>query len=235
MFGQQLRRRPKENNFKAVLETIRDVMNVATVGKAIPPWLHDVFLGYGDAAAAHYKNLPAPYAQLRDIVFGDTFINGAHALASFPGQATVLLDERGEEVATPASLLPPFRVRFEAGSSGDKSRDAERVVIMKQAPPPAGPYPEDIPRLNPVPFTPVQVEAIRSGVNPGLTLIVGPPGTGKTDVAVQIISNLYHNFPEQRTLLVTHSNHVCVNFCSLLSYVCVLSMCMDFVCHVHRR
>lgn len=36
--------------------------------------------------------------------------------------------------------------------------------------------------------------------------MVGPPGTGKTDVAVQIISNLYHNFPAQRTLIVTHSN-----------------------------
>ena len=42
----------------------------------------------------------------------------------------------------------------------------------------------------------------------GLLQVVGPPGTGKTDVAVQIISNLYHNFPEQRTLLVTHSNQV---------------------------
>lgn len=31
-------------------------------------------------------------------------------------------------------------------------------------------------------------------------------GTGKTDVAVQIIVNLYHNCPTQRTLLVTHSN-----------------------------
>lgn len=29
---------------------------------------------------------------------------------------------------------------------------------------------------------------------------------GKTDVAVQIISNIYHNFPAQRTLIVTHSN-----------------------------
>lgn len=37
---------------------------------------------------------------------------------------------------------------------------------------------------------------------------MGPPGTGKTDVAVQIISNIYHNFPEQRTLIVTHSNQV---------------------------
>jgi intron-binding protein aquarius len=50
------------------------------------------------------------------------------------------------------------------------------------------------------------VGAILAGTNPGLTMVVGPPGTGKTDVAVQIIANLYHNFPDQHTLLVTHSN-----------------------------
>ena len=38
--------------------------------------------------------------------------------------------------------------------------------------------------------------------------MVGPPGTGKTDTAVQIVSNIYHNFPGQRILLVTHSNQV---------------------------
>lgn len=37
-------------------------------------------------------------------------------------------------------------------------------------------------------------------------MVVGPPGTGKTDVAVQIISALYHNNPTQKILLVTHSN-----------------------------
>ncbi|CAN0348330.1 unnamed protein product [Discosporangium mesarthrocarpum] len=30
--------------------------------------------------------------------------------------------------------------------------------------------------------------------------------SGKTDVAVQIISNLYHSFPSQRTIMVAHSN-----------------------------
>ena len=50
------------------------------------------------------------------------------------------------------------------------------------------------------------VEAIRSGMNHGLTMVVGPPGTGKTDVAVQTIANLYHNYPNQHTLIVTHSN-----------------------------
>lgn len=46
-----------------------------------------------------------------------------------------------------------------------------------------------------------------SGCNPGLTLVVGPPGTGKTDVAVQTIVNLFHQFPQERILIVTHSNH----------------------------
>ena len=37
-------------------------------------------------------------------------------------------------------------------------------------------------------------------------MVVGPPGTGKTDTAVQILNVLYHNCPSQRTLLITHSN-----------------------------
>ena len=37
-------------------------------------------------------------------------------------------------------------------------------------------------------------------------MVVGPPGTGKTDTAVQILNVLYHNCPGQRTLLITHSN-----------------------------
>lgn len=61
-------------------------------------------------------------------------------------------------------------------------------------------------RQNSIEFTPAQVEAIKAGMQPGLTMVVGPPGTGKTDVAVQIIANIYHNWPQQRTLIVTHSN-----------------------------
>ena len=37
-------------------------------------------------------------------------------------------------------------------------------------------------------------------------LMVGPPGTGKTDTAVQAVSNIAHTFPKQRTLVITHSN-----------------------------
>jgi hypothetical protein len=80
------------------------------------------------------------------------------------------------------------------------------LVVESYTPPDPGPYPQDQPRRNAVRFTPVQVEAIRAGVQPGLTMVVGPPGTGKTDTAVQIMHVLYHNCPGQRTLLITHSN-----------------------------
>ena len=43
--------------------------------------------------------------------------------------------------------------------------------------------------LYPPPAPPVsyaQVEAVMAGVQPGLTMVVGPPGTGKTDTAVQV-------------------------------------------------
>jgi len=58
----------------------------------------------------------------------------------------------------------------------------------------------------PATFTPTQQEAITSGLSAGLTMVVGPPGTGKTDTATSIIANLYKNNPTQRTLIVTHSN-----------------------------
>lgn len=83
---------------------------------------------------------------------------------------------------------------------------ADLFKVSTYRPPINGPYPSDAPKSNSVRFTPAQVEAIMSGTQPGLTVIVGPPGTGKTDVATQIINNIYHDFPTQRTLLIAHSN-----------------------------
>lgn len=83
---------------------------------------------------------------------------------------------------------------------------SEAVKVSTYRLPTSGPYPSDAPKRNSVRFTPVQVEAITSGTQPGLTVIVGPPGTGKTDVVTQIINNIYHAFPSQRTVLIAHSN-----------------------------
>ncbi|VDN48433.1 unnamed protein product [Gongylonema pulchrum] len=52
-FNLIIRRDPKTNNFKAVLGTIRQLLNTEFV---VPDWLHDLILGYGEPNAAHYKS-----------------------------------------------------------------------------------------------------------------------------------------------------------------------------------
>lgn len=46
-FNLLIRRNPRENNFKAVLETIREVGSTSTevMKRCLPGWLHDVILG----------------------------------------------------------------------------------------------------------------------------------------------------------------------------------------------
>ena len=51
-FNVVIRRDPKTNNFKAVLETIRQLLNTECV---VPDWLTDVVLGYGEPDSAHYS------------------------------------------------------------------------------------------------------------------------------------------------------------------------------------
>ena len=178
-----VRRKPEENNFKAVLETIRDLMNTKCV---VPEWIHDVLLGFGDPSAAHPSQLPS---SIKTLDFRDTFLGIEHLQASFPGQEVLVKGNNEKQ--------PPFKIeKTEEGS----------LQVIPYVTPSRGPYPFVQPKKNSIRFTPTQVEAIESGMKPGLTVIVGPPGTGKTDVAVQIISNIYHNFPNQRTLIVTHSN-----------------------------
>ncbi|CAK0785152.1 hypothetical protein CVIRNUC_008358 [Coccomyxa viridis] len=210
-FNLLMRRKPKENNFKAVLESIRDLMNGETV---LPEWLHDIFLGYGDPAAAQYTKLPHT---LRTLDFKDTFLDAEHLRQSFPGHEVELKQNATGETVRPFRITfpeqasqeqPPLKGKRKAGDATVSVASAASRTIMAESylPPNPGPYPQDKPPENKVRFTPVQVEAIRAGTQPGLTMVVGPPGTGKTDTAVQIMHVLYHNCPSQRTLLIAHSN-----------------------------
>ncbi|KAJ1972819.1 hypothetical protein H4R35_004465 [Dimargaris xerosporica] len=189
-FNVLVRRKPEENNFKAVLETMRDLMQSHTT---LPAWLQSVFLGYGDPASTHYTRLANALAE---IDFRDTFLDFAHLQECFPQDQ--VRPASGWDETMPAPYVVQFPTKSATG--------AQVLTARSYRPRNMGPYPFDVPKRNTVRFTPRQVEAIRSGCNPGLSLVVGPPGTGKTDVAVQIIANLYHTFPDQHILLVTHSN-----------------------------
>lgn len=204
------RRKGRENNFKPVLATMQKLI---VSDMSLPSWLQDIFLGYGDPAGAQYSQLPN---RLQSVDFRDTFLDWAHLVESFPGK---IIEPSGSETS---SFGPPYVLEaVEAEPSAAPAAPAKKrrrgqaeepeqapstMRVSTYKPPNPGPYPVDAPKLNKVRFTPAQVEAIASGTQPGLTVIVGPPGTGKTDVATQIINNLYHNFPSERTLLIAHSN-----------------------------
>ncbi|CAD5223774.1 unnamed protein product [Bursaphelenchus okinawaensis] len=191
-FNLMIRRDAKSNNFKAVLATIRQLLNTECV---VPDWIHDVLLGYGEPDAAHYKKLPNAVTSLN---FNDTFLDIEHLKKSFEGEELKIA-----EYVT----VPPFKLTFnELNPQHDKEVQDKSIVVEAEALDAVQRELKIETRKNAVPFTAAQIEAIKSGMEPGLTMVVGPPGTGKTDVAVQIISNIYHNWPEERTLIVTHSN-----------------------------
>ncbi|GAB7350559.1 hypothetical protein MBLNU459_g1137t1 [Dothideomycetes sp. NU459] len=203
-----VRRKGRENNFRPILESIR---HLALSDVPAPEWLQEVFLGYSDPAAATYQRLPN---RLKSIDYRDTFLDWQHLIESLPGK-TVEPDADMESSPRPPYVLETVTSTVPAARPTKKRRreqaepqptTKESVKVETYTPPNPGPYPVDAPKLNAVRFTPAQIEAITSGTQPGLTVIVGPPGTGKTDVATQIINNIYHNFPSQRTLLVAHSN-----------------------------
>lgn len=168
-----IRRKPKENNFKAVLETIRHLMNTECV---VPHWLHDILLGYGDPSSAHYRRMPA---QEKTLNFNDTFLDLGHLRESF---ADYTVEVAGDE----SKMVRPYTLTFndikanDDDDEEDEDEDAkvlpkvikcEQTVVSSR-----GPYVFNEPKKNAIKFTPTQVEAIRSGMQHGLTLVVGPPG-----------------------------------------------------------
>ncbi|KNC77462.1 hypothetical protein SARC_10078 [Sphaeroforma arctica JP610] len=98
-----MRRQAKENNFKAVLETIRNLMNVQCL---VPEWLHDVFLGYGDPAMAHYRHTEMKQPT-RTFNVNDTFVDIKHLKRSFPSNTIeCVVPEDSPE------CVPPFNIKL---------------------------------------------------------------------------------------------------------------------------
>ncbi|KAI7824501.1 P-loop containing nucleoside triphosphate hydrolase protein [Kickxella alabastrina] len=149
----------------------------------LPAWLAPTVLGYGDPAAAAAMNTKGAAT----VFFGDTFVSEEHLRQA--------LGRRYPRIEVVGRFGAPCEVDFPETPDGAvrvRSRATEPLLLGSGR--------------NPIAFTAAQVEAIQSAAQPGLTLVVGPPGTGKTDVAVQAVANLYHAHPRETILLLTHSN-----------------------------
>lgn len=123
-----MRRKPKENNFKAVLETIRELMNTECV---VPDWLHDIILGYGDPSAANYKKMSN---QIPTMDYNDTFIDMDHLRSCFPDYKIQL------KTNDPSKLVRPFRLTFDDLGKEEQEEESKVIIVEPHIIPKRGPY-----------------------------------------------------------------------------------------------
>eukprot|EP00644_Phytophthora_capsici_P015098 jgi/Phyca11/575207/estExt2_Genewise1.C_PHYCAscaffold_710124 len=198
-----VRRKPRENNFKAVLDTVVGVWHDANKDDLLPAWLHDLFLGYGNPAVANYKAIYQAKAENLVVVpMGGLLLDGEHALEAGGVESLVDVEDETQELKGEGAFAPFTYVEDVRG--GASFIRASKKKTSTSNPPSLHP---------PVRFTKAQVTAVRTGMCEGLTLVVGPPGTGKTDVAVQLVLNLYRSTPaREKILIVAHSNQALNDF-----------------------
>ncbi|KAM9954404.1 hypothetical protein ACTFIW_003945 [Dictyostelium discoideum] len=201
-FNIVVRRNPKENNFKAVLDTITSLFNCKDY---LPDWFSSIFLGYPSSNNNNNENNNEK-KENEFILFNDTFLNLNHINKVYNDKTIEITDKLKEEQEN-NNNNNNFKIKFNNENNSilvdtynnNDNNNNNNIIIKKE-------NLEEIKR-NKIEFTSKQIEAISSGMKrDNLTLIVGPPGTGKTDIAVQIISNIYHSSPNERTLIITHSN-----------------------------
>ena len=175
---------------------------------------------------------------------GDTFLDAQHVLDSFPLTSTrvVIAQQSGSvpghterveaTAATIKTLLsaPPYHVTVETAQPAAATAESEAVtttdvndttqqqtvVIRNTVKVNPGPFPQDVPPVNRVRFTASQVRAIHSGIQPGLTMIVGPPGE------CQSASHLLFTVP-----LSLFTTHLCF---LILMYIKIYVYCLTACC-----
>ncbi|KAI8926210.1 hypothetical protein BC831DRAFT_457446 [Entophlyctis helioformis] len=198
------------NNVKAVLETTAEALQSDV---ALPEWLQDLFLGYGDRNSAHFSQIESPS---RSVHVGHAFADWAALEQSFPDwtlvsaaqAASPAKKQRGSK-AEQQHLEPPYMLVLPesvfsgsvpetapTGSKRGKDESSHQVVVhsAKSHDKASGMLSVSLPPHRALGLTPLKVTAaIVSGSLHGLTL---------TSVAAQVAANIARGNPAQRTLVV---------------------------------
>jgi intron-binding protein aquarius len=185
-----VRRDPRTSNFKATLDALSSTLQSSTCeqpGAAVPAWLYDLYVGYGDALSASYEEIAKSRLQAAvQIPLHHALGNdAAHAVSccSTDGSHHVhLVDgDHDDKALAPKDAVGPFTLVTDVASKTSVLRahrkaakgDKESAVLETQ------------PRL-----TKEQAQVIIRGTGEGLTLATGAVGTGKSEALARLIQNL---------------------------------------------
>eukprot|EP01053_Blabericola_migrator_P000810 Blabericola_migrator_1__809@NODE_11_length_24785_cov_110_100736_g8_i0_p1_GENE_NODE_11_length_24785_cov_110_100736_g8_i0NODE_11_length_24785_cov_110_100736_g8_i0_p1_ORF_typecomplete_len1530_score316_00Aquarius_N/PF16399_5/1_5e104AAA_11/PF13086_6/9_2e33AAA_12/PF13087_6/1_5e31AAA_30/PF13604_6/9_7e10AAA_30/PF13604_6/0_00068AAA_19/PF13245_6/3_5e03AAA_19/PF13245_6/7_2e13UvrDhelicase/PF00580_21/3_3e03UvrDhelicase/PF00580_21/8_7e08Viral_helicase1/PF01443_18/27Viral_helicase1/PF01443_18/0_00021DEAD/PF002 len=193
-FNLLIRRKPEANNFKGILHCLKSLALSPEPGiKALSDRLRDALLGFGDVDACN----PLKSAGAKSFVAYNTFMDLDHLKESLQSTYPNITVSPGAETSG-----PPYQMSFIDESS---SLEVQHYQISPK-------LRAQLELRPPVRYTEAQIKAIRSGMGEGIVLIVGPPGTGKTDTAVQIVHQLMLNHPQERILIIAKTNQALNDF-----------------------
>lgn len=194
-----VRRRPQVNNFFSVLSSLRDL--IISPDTVLPEWLEGIVLGRSIAPQCDADDKRRE--EILDTV--DTFISEDHLRSSFPSvPVTIDKQEASDSHFRGQQVYYKLKLAFFDGKLQAVEGKPYSASLVREA---SGVLDSGARQSNRIAFNRNQVDAICTAMGSGITLIAGPPGTGKTSCIVQIASILYHTKPQERVLVVTRSNH----------------------------
>ncbi|KAL9643532.1 hypothetical protein ABK040_010146 [Willaertia magna] len=212
-FNLLIRLKPKDNNFKAVLETIRDLMNYGC--DHLPSWLHDYILGYEPTT-----NKEEDEGNNADMVidFRDTFIDENHLRSTLPipNELSIIYPKHHDKSQRIKQYYYNISYEHQTEDNNNNTITSIRAYIPRRIPYSASIIGES---NNIYSFNKSQVNAIKSCISPkgGLIMIETPPSSGKYQMLQKVIENLYFNYPKERIIYISRSNLSLNNIFELIS------------------
>jgi len=131
-FNLLVRRQANENNFKAVLTTIRELMNVGAADTGLPDWLANAFLGYGDWVPATARRALAGTV---NATLSRRQLATASASAETTSSASTgeMMPSDGTNSSDPCLALCTERSTVAFSLKGPRARQQAQVLQQSQA------------------------------------------------------------------------------------------------------
>lgn len=130
------------------------------------------------------------------LILGDLFLSKEQLLELLDSDSKEFKDSYRENKRRRIDQEPSF---FEVVQS------EQGYEIQSSVPPSFNPLLYENPKYKQIKYDPSQATAVYQGLNHGISMISGPPGSGKSQVLARICSGLLDNFPEEKTLVVVRS------------------------------